>query len=168
MTQGDLELLREGIVHHKEETGSLPATLADLEVVKKERVKVDEKGRPVDAWRRPFYYQIKGDSYDLYSLGRDGQPGGAGLDADLHAGKVDPRTQWLTLWQFMNHAETAGIRDTCILAGILAFPLCLLGVKRGATSRLSPIKVLVIHGVTAAFAILAAVVISVLHLPTGH
>jgi general secretion pathway protein G len=42
---------------------------------------------PTDPWNRPYVYTSPGqanpDSYDLYSLGRDGQPGGAGEDADL-------------------------------------------------------------------------------------
>ena len=41
---------------------------------------------PDDPWGRPYLYREPGsanpNSYDLYSLGRDGQPGGAGEDAD--------------------------------------------------------------------------------------
>lgn len=43
------------------------------------------KAVPVDPWGRPFVYRApgaKGD-YDLVSLGRDGQPGGSGEDADI-------------------------------------------------------------------------------------
>src|SRR5262249_27553712 len=136
VTRMFLKVLRDDIAHYQSRTGNLPATLADLDAVKENRIPVDEAGRPVDAWGRPFHYQVAGNSYDLYSLGRDGQPGGAGLDADLHAGKGDPRIEPLTLWQFASSADTAGIRLTCVLAGILAFPLCLLGVRRGANNRL--------------------------------
>jgi general secretion pathway protein G len=42
---------------------------------------------PNDPWNRPYLYvspgQANPDSYDLYSLGRDGSPGGVGEDADL-------------------------------------------------------------------------------------
>jgi general secretion pathway protein G len=42
---------------------------------------------PPDPWKRPYVYvspgQANPDSYDLYSLGRDGLPGGTGEDADL-------------------------------------------------------------------------------------
>ncbi|MBB4657622.1 type II secretion system major pseudopilin GspG [Parvularcula dongshanensis] len=40
---------------------------------------------PVDPWQRPYEYQSPGEfgTFDLYSLGRDGQPGGEGPDADV-------------------------------------------------------------------------------------
>ena len=42
---------------------------------------------PQDPWSRPFVYhnpsQRAGHDYDLYSLGRTGQPGGAGNDAPI-------------------------------------------------------------------------------------
>ena len=42
---------------------------------------------PLDPWGRPYIYVAPGPSnptaYDLYSLGRDGQPGGDGEDADI-------------------------------------------------------------------------------------
>ena len=45
------------------------------------------KAIPADPWGRPYIYRSPGESnpsaYDLFSLGRDGQPGGADEDADL-------------------------------------------------------------------------------------
>ena len=45
------------------------------------------KAIPLDPWARPYAYKSPGDvnteSYDLLSLGRDGQPGGTGEDADV-------------------------------------------------------------------------------------
>jgi general secretion pathway protein G len=45
------------------------------------------KAIPLDPWRRPYVYRAPGirnpDSYDVYTLGRDGQPGGDGEDADV-------------------------------------------------------------------------------------
>lgn len=40
---------------------------------------------PKDAWGTPFFYESPGRDgpFDLRSLGADGKPGGAGLDADL-------------------------------------------------------------------------------------
>ena len=40
---------------------------------------------PVDPWNNDYLYIYPGNQgeYDLYSLGRDGQQGGEGLDADL-------------------------------------------------------------------------------------
>jgi general secretion pathway protein G len=45
------------------------------------------KAIPLDPWGRPYSYvspgQVNPESYDLLSLGRDGQPGGTGEDADV-------------------------------------------------------------------------------------
>jgi general secretion pathway protein G len=42
---------------------------------------------PLDSWGRPYVYLSPGrenpGSYDLYTLGRDGRPGGEGEDADI-------------------------------------------------------------------------------------
>ncbi len=38
---------------------------------------------PVDPWGRPYVYTHNGATFDLVSLGKDGKPGGEGLDADL-------------------------------------------------------------------------------------
>ena len=42
---------------------------------------------PNDPWNNPYEYQSPGQrsggDYDLYSLGRDGQEGGDGIDADI-------------------------------------------------------------------------------------
>jgi general secretion pathway protein G len=51
---------------------------------------------PLDPWGRPYVYVAPGtinpESYDLYSLGRDGKPGGDGEDADITSwgGPVQP------------------------------------------------------------------------------
>jgi general secretion pathway protein G len=46
-----------------------------------------KKAVPNDPWGRPYIYvgpgRVNTQSYDLYSLGRDGRIGGAGEDADL-------------------------------------------------------------------------------------
>ena len=40
--------------------------------------------RLTDGWRRPLIYQVEEDNFvTLLSLGRDGQPGGTGEDADI-------------------------------------------------------------------------------------
>lgn len=45
------------------------------------------KDVPLDPWGRPYLYVAPGienpTSYDLYTLGRDGKPGGADEDADI-------------------------------------------------------------------------------------
>jgi general secretion pathway protein G len=44
-----------------------------------------KKAVPNDPWGRPYVYRVPGSKaeFDLYSLGRDGKPGGSGEDADI-------------------------------------------------------------------------------------
>jgi general secretion pathway protein G len=44
-----------------------------------------KKAVPADPWGRPYVYRVPGSKgeFDLYSLGRDGKPGGSGEDADI-------------------------------------------------------------------------------------
>jgi len=44
------------------------------------------KAIPSDPWGRPFIFRAPGDAghdFELMSLGKDGKPGGTGLDADI-------------------------------------------------------------------------------------
>jgi hypothetical protein len=169
MTRQTLELLRKEIEAHKERTGDWPARLTDLKVVQEKEFRVDEAGDPVDSWGNPFQYRIKGDGFLLYSHGRDGQPGGVGLDADLYVGQPDPQLEPSSLWEFSNKKESRPVKIICIFVGLLAFPLCMLPAKGQPEKRLSLAWFLLRLGVTAFFAFLAALVMSLLHLiPSGH
>jgi general secretion pathway protein G len=44
-----------------------------------------DKSLPTDPWGNPYGYKAPGEhgEFDLVSLGRDGRPGGDGLDADI-------------------------------------------------------------------------------------
>jgi general secretion pathway protein G len=44
-----------------------------------------QKNAPSDPWDRPYQYRSPGEhgDYDLYSYGKDGQPGGAGENSDV-------------------------------------------------------------------------------------
>jgi general secretion pathway protein G len=44
-----------------------------------------KKAVPTDPWGHPYVYRVPGSKgeFDLYSLGRDGKPGGTGEDADI-------------------------------------------------------------------------------------
>jgi general secretion pathway protein G len=46
---------------------------------------------PEDPWNRPYLYLQPGNKgpIDIYSLGRDGQPGGEGPDADIGNWNLD-------------------------------------------------------------------------------
>ncbi|NOZ72788.1 MAG: hypothetical protein GXP38_12905 [Chloroflexi bacterium] len=56
----------------------LPAKLSDLQPLKKNR-----DGSFMDGWGRPIQYTVKDMAVILLSLGKDGQLGGTGEDADI-------------------------------------------------------------------------------------
>jgi general secretion pathway protein G len=38
---------------------------------------------PKDPWGRDYIYTVEGGSFTITSLGKDGKPGGEGVDADI-------------------------------------------------------------------------------------
>jgi general secretion pathway protein G len=169
LTRMDLERLREDLERAREKTGDWPARLTDLNVVKEKRVRVDPEGQPVDGWGRPFQYKIEAGRYVLFSYGQDGKPGGVGPDADLYPGQGDAWSEPPTLVQFTTMREGNLPLLACVLAGAVAFPLCLLEARGRQGNRPSLAKLLLANVVTAVFAILAALIIATLHvMPGGH
>jgi general secretion pathway protein G len=92
-----VELLGAALDNYRLDTGSYPTTEQGLDALQKaptrEPVSLNWRGPylkrdvPVDPWGRPYVYKSPGEhnptSYDLSTLGRDGQPGGEGEDTDV-------------------------------------------------------------------------------------
>ncbi|HZZ78162.1 MAG TPA: hypothetical protein VFE62_06570, partial [Gemmataceae bacterium] len=70
-----------------------------------------------------------------------------------------------SLWDFTFHMQTFGVQNTCILAGILAFPLFLIYSTGLDGKRTSLIKVLIYNSVTILFVVLMAAGLALVHLP---
>jgi hypothetical protein len=112
-----------------------------------------------DQWRNPLRLEMRDRSMVVVSLGRDGKPGGAGIDADLVSGELHS-IRPLTLNEFLIDQPAGGMTDTCALAGALAFVLTLY-LSWNPHSRTVAIQL----ALCTAFAVFAAVVMSALHLP---
>ena len=74
------------------DVGSLPTTEQGLQALMTKPANVAkwdgpylEKALPQDPWGHPYLYVSPGEhgDFDLSSTGRDGRPGGDGLDADI-------------------------------------------------------------------------------------
>jgi hypothetical protein len=168
-TKADLERLRKNIDSYKEATGKWPARLTDLTAVKDRNVRVDEAGNPVDSWDRPLHYRVEGEGYTLFSYGRDGTPGGFGEDTDLYAGQTPSASERPTILQFTRTRDALPALIASVMAGVVAFPIFLLNARGREGNRPSLVRILLANAVTALFAILAAVMISTLHvMPGGH
>jgi hypothetical protein len=159
-----LDNLQHEIERHRQTTGYLPADLGELSAVRfYHRFSTDASGRVLDMWDRPFHYRVEGDSFVLYSLGADGQPGGSGRDADLYAGAARNPPELPTLRQFTYELQTGGVRRTCILTGACAALVCLI-----VTRRRSGTALLTRTAATVVVFIIIAVAWSGLHIPTSH
>ncbi|MBY0457808.1 MAG: type II secretion system protein GspG [Gemmataceae bacterium] len=162
MTQSSLDDIQKAVEEHRQVTGRLPASLSEMPSLK-DRHGTDADGRFVDLWGHPFRYQVEGEDFTLCSFGRDGRPGGDGLDADIYPTSAGRPFQPPTLRQFTFDLPTVAVQETCFAAGVCAALVCLLPSRNrrgvGFFARV---------GVTAVGAVLVAVVLSALHVPSGH
>lgn len=91
-TKAQLDALQKALDQYRIDTGRYPVTGQGLAALVQRPA--DEprwsgpylaRALPPDPWGRPYQYTSPGShgDYDLLSLGKDGQPGGDGDDADL-------------------------------------------------------------------------------------
>ncbi|HZN34457.1 MAG TPA: type II secretion system protein GspG [Pirellulaceae bacterium] len=89
-----LDSIDRQLQEHFQRYGQIPASLDDVPAL----------AGTTDIWGHPFHYRKVADvsgAYELASLGRDGKPGGVGLDADFSlAAFASDLGKRVTLWQF--------------------------------------------------------------------
>lgn len=95
-----IELLGVSLENYRLDNGVYPSTQQGLEALRSKpsgapgatnwRGPYLKKAVPADPWGHAYLYKSPGDKdragFDLMTLGRDGQPGGSGEDADLTSG----------------------------------------------------------------------------------
>ncbi len=96
-----IELLGMALDNYRLDNGSYPTTEQGLDALQtkptREPIPLNWRGPylkkavPLDPWGRPYSYMSPGEhspsGYDLYTLGRDGQPGGEDEAADISSWK---------------------------------------------------------------------------------
>lgn len=129
-----------------------------------------------DPWGNPYQYQARGKGYALTTLGRDGKPGGVGLNADLVITELTANDEGFsairrsslgspTLSQFAFGSQAAGVWLTSSLAGVFAVVACLVSIKPWSTvARPSWFRL----SATLVFCVFVGVVMSVFHVPSHH
>jgi general secretion pathway protein G len=90
--QAQLDALGKALDHYRLDVGRYPSTEEGLKALL-ERPRNEakwqgpylQKSLPLDPWGRAYQYKSPGDrgEFDLWSFGKDGQPGGSGENADV-------------------------------------------------------------------------------------
>ena len=92
VAQAQLDSLEKALDQYRLDVGRYPPTEQGLGALMtrpgnepKWQVPYLKKAAPPDPWGRPYVYKYPGErgEYDLFSLGKDGQPGGTGEAADI-------------------------------------------------------------------------------------
>jgi len=143
-TRFRLHELDRGVLQIIAQTGAPPASLGELEEVRRESYRV-ERSVPLDGWDRPFIYTHTAQNFLIVSYGRDGRPGGEGLDYDLSTAQIDGRNKdmrenvfyigdlpaeaWPSFADFVKSVPTeersSARLSGCVTAGLLAAALTL-------------------------------------------
>jgi len=91
--KAQIDGLEKALDQYRIDTGHYPSTeqgLAALDAKPADEARWDgpylKKKVPNDPWGKPYQYRTPGEhgELDLFSLGRDGAPGGSGQDADIN------------------------------------------------------------------------------------
>jgi hypothetical protein len=169
-TRRDLGFIDQAIHDYQEKKHALPDSLAQLASadLKHGVRRMDPDGTVRDGWGRPFVYTVSGNSYRVVSYGRDGKPGGVGLDADVSNVEPRPSRSRLTLQQFLEMREIHGAIWAAGVAGILACLIALLTVRPADVTRRGALSLIAKVAATVIATVFVGAFIAMLHFPTGH
>jgi len=84
LTCSMLDRIARAVTVYQQRHETLPGTLDNLRPLAEEcNLSYDVERGFCDGWDQPFVYETDGTKYTVTSFGRDGKPGGAGMDCDL-------------------------------------------------------------------------------------
>lgn len=167
LTQDELRDLAKANLDYQKKFGEPARSISDLEKMTNDLVVFDTQSDG-DGWHHPFVFSVSGTNVTITSYGRDGKPGGIGLDCDLTTANWAPPEARPTFEQFVYDMPTGGMIKTSIACGGLAFLLALFTIKIPTLSRSGFLRLalrLILTTIAAAF---VATIITGLHVPSGH
>lgn len=162
----ELYQLQEELDEYVSENGRPPAKLGDLKVGKE--IGWNTPGQVLDPWGNPYEYTRQDGTPVVYSYGRDGRLGGVGLDSDLYSDGRTAEDSLPTFWQFSTELPSSGVIGTCLVAGMLASAVCLMLTRDTQLRKVKPAAIARRVTITVLASVVTAVLISFLHIPTGH
>jgi hypothetical protein len=168
-TRYDLRHLNECLTQYQQQFHRSPSSLAQLLAMTSGTPPAEDYPWLRDGWKRPFLFSTDGTNCLITSLGRDGKPGGRGLDWDLTNRHGWPNEAFPTFHQFFfEMPKVRGMIASCFVCGGLAFLLCFRTAKMPELTwpglTLLGFRLLL----TIIGAVVVAIVITALHVPSGH
>jgi type II secretory pathway pseudopilin PulG len=114
---------------YRAKAGRLPDSLEQLSTARLRAAPASadmDAGTAQDGWGRPLIYTVSGSEFTVLSYGRDGTPGGRGLDFDLSNQNWRSREWYPTFGQYVFEMPTGALHRGCIACGVLAFLVALV------------------------------------------
>jgi len=121
-----------------------------------------------DRWQHPFVFSTEGTNCLIISYGRDGKPGGKGIDFDLTSKNPYPKESVPTFGQFFHNQEAGGMVFSSFFCGALAAFLSFLTVRIPDLSRRGVIILVLSLGATLIGTLVVASMITAVHSHPGH
>jgi hypothetical protein len=114
----------------------LPGKLGDLRLVSPGLFERRNRDEILDGWGRPFHTEFDKHSWQVISYGRDSQPGGAGLDADISSQTESASEYWPTFFQFLFYLNPLPVLIIALVASLFAFVLSYVTITAPTFDRL--------------------------------
>ena len=114
---------------YRKRKGQLPASLKDVAALSGESSWIQDNGDLFDAWRNPILYQRRGANYVLISYGRDGKPGGVGLDCDSSSDDLKPQNAAMPFMQVVSHPAARVLIRASLFSAAVTFLLAFFLIK---------------------------------------
>lgn len=178
-TRHMLSVTGERIDEYQQKTGGYPKNLVEVFAEQGDPQAAEMDAQLVqqwtlDEWGNPFQYSVGDNGFTLKSLGRDGKPGGVGLDADLYHDDRNHEETLATFRQFFTESDTAEVdRGPSIILSLLAAVVVALTLFSNLVKedRQEPFSLRYML-LAAGFVVIGAVAIGLfllpLHIPSGH
>ncbi len=166
VTRWRLEYLDQTVKEYIQKSNSLPQSLEQAIDASTNGISYAEP--LTDGWHHPFQYSVTGPHCIITSYGADNKPGGIGINCDLANKNPRPKERKMTFPQFLKAPAARGMVNCSIICGFAAALICISGVK---TTQLSdhPVTSLVFRlFATVIAATILAIMITGLHVPSGH
>lgn len=163
-TQHRLKEIATAVSEYRQTYGVDPTSANDLAKMTNHAF----EGNILDGWGRALLFTVDHSNLVATSYGRDGRSGGAGLDCDLTSTNWTPKEAKPTFKQFLYAMPTGGMVTSAVVSGACGFLIAVLVIK---SDDFESDNFLSFIGKVAAILICAtfiAVVITALHVPSGH